>query len=174
MSRRPYRVLRQGALSRESIAKALRERMTVVGITGGSGCGKTTALRVIAGLETPDEGDVILDGKRINDLPPEKRPVNTVFQNLALFPHMNVEKNIAYGLKMRGVDKKEIALRVKESLALVKLEGVEKRMPDQLSGGQKQRVALARALVLRPRVLLLDEPLSALDMHLRKHMHKEL
>jgi len=143
-------------------------------LLGPSGCGKTTALRVIAGLENPDEGQVILDGQVINDLPPEKRPVNTVFQNLALFPHMNVEKNVGYGLRIRGAEKKEIATRVKEALALVKLEGVEKRMPDQLSGGQKQRVALARSLVLRPRVLLLDEPLSALDMHLRRHMHKEL
>ncbi len=143
-------------------------------LLGPSGCGKTTTLRVIAGLETDHAGTVTLDGADITALPPEKRAVNTVFQNLALFPHMNVEKNIGYGLKMRGMKKEEIARRVEEALAMVQLSGQGKKLPSQLSGGQKQRVALARALVLQPRVLLLDEPLSALDLHLRRHMQGEL
>lgn len=143
-------------------------------LLGPSGCGKTTTLRIIAGLLAPDGGTVTLGGEDITALPPEKRAVNTVFQNLALFPHMNVERNIGYGLRMRGEKKDAIAARVREMLALVQLSGVEKRMPSQLSGGQRQRVALARALAVRPKVLLLDEPLSALDSQLRRHMQEEL
>jgi spermidine/putrescine transport system ATP-binding protein len=141
---------------------------------GPSGCGKTTTLRIIAGLIGPDSGSVRLEGTDILNLPPEKRDVNTVFQNYALFPHMNVEKNIAYGLKLRGVKAPERASRVKEMLRLVRLEGYEKRMPSQLSGGQRQRVAIARAVVLNPRLLLLDEPLGALDLKLRQQMQLEL
>lgn len=143
-------------------------------LLGPSGCGKTTTLRIIAGLESPDSGSVTLQGKDISALPPEKRQVNTVFQSLALFPHLSVEKNIAYGLKMRGEKKDQIAQRVQEMLHLVQMEGTEKRLPAQLSGGQRQRVALARALAVRPKVLLLDEPLSALDQHLRRMMQQEL
>ena len=143
-------------------------------LLGPSGCGKTTTLRVIAGLETDHAGSVTLDGEDISTLPPEKRAVNTVFQNLALFPHMTVEKNIGYGLKMRGISKDEIAARVQEALIMVQLQGQEKKLPSQLSGGQKQRVALARALVLQPKLLLLDEPLSALDLNLRRRMQGEL
>lgn len=143
-------------------------------LLGPSGCGKTTTLRIVAGLEAPDAGRVLLGGQDITALPPEKRALNTVFQNLALFPHMTVERNIGYGLRMQGVKKAEIAARTAEMLRLVQLEGVEKRMPEQLSGGQRQRVALARALVMRPQALLLDEPLSALDLHLRRHMQQEL
>ncbi len=143
-------------------------------LLGPSGCGKTTTLRIIAGLEEATDGSVWLEGEDVSHLPPEKRPVNTVFQSYALFPHMNVAQNIAYGLKLRGVPKAEQKQRVAEALALVRLSGYEKRMPSQLSGGQRQRVAIARAVVLKPRVLLLDEPLGALDLKLRQEMQVEL
>ncbi len=143
-------------------------------LLGASGCGKTTTLRLIAGLESPDEGRVILDGRDITDLEPNKRSVNTVFQNYALFPHMNVADNIGYGLKLKKMGKGEIADSVKKMLALVQLSGYEKRMPRELSGGQRQRVAIARALINEPRVLLLDEPLGALDLKLRRQMQLEL
>ncbi len=145
-----------------------------VTLLGPSGCGKTTTIRIVAGLERPDSGRVILNGKDVTDLPPDKRRVNTVFQNYALFPHMNVYKNIAYGLKIQGVDKEEIRRRVKEMLELVELPGFENRRPAELSGGQRQRVAIARALVLQPEILLLDEPLGALDLQLRRQMQREL
>ena len=145
-----------------------------VTLLGPSGCGKTTTLRIIAGLPEPDAGRVLLDGKDITDAPPEKRNVNTVFQNYALFPHMNVEKNISYGLRMRGMHRSEWKKKVEEMLHMVQLEGCERRMPDQLSGGQRQRVAIARAVVLQPEVLLLDEPLGALDLKLRRQMQTEL
>ena len=143
-------------------------------LLGPSGCGKTTTLRIIAGLEMPTAGAVFLDGADITNLAPEKRAVNTVFQNYALFPHMNVWKNIAYGLRMRGADRDETARKVNEMLELVQLQGYEKRMPGQLSGGQRQRVAIARSLILSPRLLLLDEPLGALDLQLRRQMQGEL
>ncbi len=145
-----------------------------VTLLGPSGCGKTTTLRIIAGLLEPDAGSVMLDGKDITRLAPEKRDVNTVFQNYALFPHMNVEKNISYGLRIKGMKKPEWQQKVSEMLKLVQLEGYEKRMPAQLSGGQRQRVAIARAVVLNPRLLLLDEPLGALDLKLRQQMQQEL
>lgn len=143
-------------------------------LLGASGCGKTTTLRIIAGMEEPDEGQVILDGKNITGMAPEQRNVNTVFQNYALFPYMNVEKNIGYGLKIRKVPKDEIRQRVAEVLQMVQLEGFEKRKPDELSGGQRQRVAIARAVINHPKVLLLDEPLGALDLKLRRQMQTEL
>lgn len=143
-------------------------------LLGSSGCGKTTTLRIVAGLETPDEGQVLLEGKDITGLEPNKRSVNTVFQNYALFPHMNVADNIGYGLKIKKVPKAEIAEKVSRMLKLVQLEGYEKRMPEQLSGGQRQRVAIARAVVNEPKVLLLDEPLGALDLKLRRQMQLEL
>ena len=161
-------------------------------LLGPSGCGKTTTLRVLAGLERPDAGRIFLNGEDITALPPEKRPLNTVFQNYALFPHLNVEKNIAYGLKMTGCKRDEIAGRVEEMLDLMRLSGFEKRMPSQLSGGQRQRVAIARALVNEPSILFadeptgnldtesgesilaLDEPLGALDLQLRRQMQTEL
>lgn len=143
-------------------------------LLGPSGCGKTTALRLVAGFEEPDRGSIFIDGERVDNLPPEKRPVNTVFQSYALFPHMTVEKNVAFGLRMSGVENDEINERVRNALALVKLEGFESRKPSQLSGGQRQRVAIARALVMRPKVLLLDESLSALDYKLRQQMRMEL
>lgn len=143
-------------------------------LLGASGCGKTTTLRIIAGLETPDEGAVFLDGKEVTSLEPDQRDVNTVFQNYALFPHMNVADNIGYGLKLKKVPKPEIKKRVTEMLELVQLSGYEKRKPSELSGGQKQRVAIARALVNNPKVLLLDEPLGALDLQLRRTMQAEL
>jgi len=145
-----------------------------VTLLGPSGCGKTTTLRIIAGLLAPDAGTVTLGGKDITNLAPEKRNVNTVFQNYALFPHMNVEKNISYGLRIKGVKKPEWQQKVEEMLRLVQLEGYEKRMPAQLSGGQRQRVAIARAVVLNPQLLLLDEPLGALDLKLRQQMQQEL
>jgi len=145
-----------------------------VTLLGASGCGKTTTLRIVSGLETPDTGEVILNGKDMTALPPESRPVNTVFQSYALFPHMNVEKNVAYGLKVRGMDKKAAAARVKEMLELVQMSDYAKRMPAQLSGGQRQRIAIARALAPQPQLLLLDEPLGALDLQLRRQMQIEL
>ena len=143
-------------------------------LLGPSGCGKTTTLRIIAGLERPTAGRVYLEGADVTGLPPEKRHVNTVFQNYALFPHMNVFQNIAYGLRVLRVSKQEQKERVMAALSLVRLSGYEKRMPSQLSGGQRQRVAIARAVVLQPKVLLLDEPLGALDLKLRKEMQIEL
>jgi len=141
---------------------------------GPSGCGKTTTLRMIAGFETASEGIIKIEGERIEDKEPYERNVNTVFQNYALFPHMNVYDNIAYGLALKKVPKAEIKERVTEMLKLVQLEGFSKRKPSQMSGGQKQRVAIARALINRPKVLLLDEPLGALDLKLRKQMQVEL
>ena len=143
-------------------------------ILGPSGCGKTTLLRIIAGLEHPDNGSIILDGIDITGYLPEARNVNTVFQNYALFPHMNVYDNISYGLKLKKISKKEIANRVNDILELVQLKGYENRRIHQLSGGQRQRVAIARALILQPKVLLLDEPLGALDHKLRLDMQEEL
>ena len=150
------------------------EQGEFVTLLGASGCGKTTTLRIIAGLEQPDSGSVWLEGKDVTSLEPNKRDVNTVFQNYALFPHMNVEDNIGYGLKIRKVPKSQIKQKVKEMLELVQLEGYERRKPAELSGGQKQRVAIARALANNPRVLLLDEPLGALDLQLRRAMQLEL
>lgn len=143
-------------------------------LLGPSGCGKTTLLRMLAGFETPDEGRILLDGKDIAQVPPHERPVNMMFQNYALFPHLNVRDNIAFGLKRAHLPPSEIDTRVAEMVTLVKLEGLEKRKPDQLSGGQRQRVALARSLARRPRVLLLDEPLAALDKKLRESTQLEL
>lgn len=150
------------------------EKGEFVTLLGSSGCGKTTTLRIIAGLEQPDSGSVWLEGQDVTALEPNQRDVNTVFQNYALFPHMNVADNIGYGLKIRKVPKAEIKKKVKEMLELVQLEGYEKRKPSELSGGQKQRVAIARALANNPRVLLLDEPLGALDLQLRRAMQLEL
>lgn len=143
-------------------------------ILGPSGCGKSTLLRMIAGLLDPDDGSIFLRNSRINDLPPYKRDINTVFQHYALFPHLSVFDNVAFGLKMKGLAKPDIAERVEAMLKLVKLQGYNTRKPGQLSGGQQQRVALARALVNKPQVLLFDEPLSALDVKLRKQMQLEL
>lgn len=143
-------------------------------LLGPSGCGKTTSLRMVAGLEFPTEGSITIYGEEMGIRPPNKRPVNTVFQSYALFPHMNVEDNIAFGLRMKKVDKPDVRRRVGEAIDLVRLSGMEKRKPNELSGGQAQRVALARALVNRPKVLLLDEPLGALDLKLRQTMQIEL
>src|SRR6202158_4443474 len=143
-------------------------------LLGPSGCGKTTLLRMLAGFETPDEGRILLDGRDIARVLPHQRPVNMMFQNYALFPHLTVRDNIAFGLKRAAMPGSEIDSRVAEMVALVKLEGLEKRKPDQLSGGQKQRVALARSLARRPQVLLLDEPLAALDKKLRESTQFEL
>ena len=143
-------------------------------LLGPSGCGKTTTLRMIAGFSPVSSGEIELEGRNVADLKPNQRDVNTVFQNYALFPHMNVEDNIAFGLVEKKVPKKEIKERVAEMIKLVQLEGLEKRKPAQMSGGQKQRVAIARALINRPKVLLLDEPLGALDLKLRKQMQLEL
>jgi len=143
-------------------------------LLGPSGCGKTTLLRMLAGFETPDEGFILLNGRDIAQVLPHERPVNMMFQNYALFPHLSVRDNIAFGLKRAGMARKDINARVAEMVALVKLEGLEKRKPDQLSGGQRQRVALARSLARRPQVLLLDEPLAALDKKLRESTQAEL
>ncbi len=143
-------------------------------LLGPSGCGKTTLLRMLAGFESPTEGSILIDGQEMSRVPPNRRPVNMVFQSYAVFPHMTVAENVAYGLKVSGVPRAEIGPRVRDALAMVRLTGLEGRKPDQMSGGQRQRVALARALVKRPKVLLLDEPLSALDKKLREEMQLEL
>ena len=143
-------------------------------LLGPSGCGKTTTLRIIGGFETPDKGQVLFDGKDITNLPPNKRQLNTVFQKYALFTHMNIAENIAFGLKIKGKSKSYINDKIKYALKLVNLDGYENRMPDSLSGGQQQRVAIARAIVNEPKVLLLDEPLGALDLKLRQDMQYEL
>ena len=143
-------------------------------LLGSSGCGKTTTLRIRSGLETPDSGTVLLEGADVTGTEPDKRGVHTVFQNYALFPHMTVEANIGYSLKIRGVKKPEIKSRVREMLELVQLEGFGGRMPGELSGGQRQRVAIARSVIDSPKVLLLDEPLGALDLQLRRMMQTEL
>lgn len=143
-------------------------------LLGPSGCGKTTLMRLIAGFEAPDDGRIFLDGQDITDLPPHLRPINMMFQSYALFPHMSVAENIAFGLKQEGRPRKEIASRVEDMLRLVQMAGLGDRRPDQLSGGQRQRVALARALIKRPKLLLLDEPLAALDRKLRHDTQFEL
>jgi spermidine/putrescine transport system ATP-binding protein len=170
----------------ERVVKRFDEIVAVDGVTldipsgsffallGPSGCGKTTTLRMIGGFEQPDEGSIEIGGRDVVGVPPYKRDVNTVFQSYALFPHLSVFENVAFGLRRRGVDGKQVKGRVGEILALVGLEGSGRRRPRQLSGGQQQRVALARALVNRPQVLLLDEPLGALDLKLRKQMQLEL
>ncbi len=150
------------------------EQGEFITLLGSSGCGKTTTLRIIAGLEQADRGSVWLDGQDITNAVPNKRDVNTVFQNYALFPHMTVADNIAYGLKLRKLPKKVISAKVEEMLQLVQLTGYGQRKPEQLSGGQRQRVAIARAVVNEPKVLLLDEPLGALDLKLRRQMQLEL
>ena len=143
-------------------------------LLGSSGCGKTTTLRIISGLEVPDSGTVLLEGADVTNTEPDKRGVHTVFQNYALFPHMTVEANIGYSLRIRGVKKPEIKSRVREMLELVQLDGFGSRMPGELSGGQRQRVAIARSVIDSPKVLLLDEPLGALDLQLRRMMQTEL
>ena len=161
----------------ERVVKKLNldvERGEFLTMLGPSGCGKTTTLRMIAGFEVPTSGQIFLEGEDVDDKKPNERNVNTVFQNYALFPHMNVFDNIEFGLVEKKVKKDEIRRRVEEMIRLVQLDGMEKRMPSQMSGGQKQRVAIARALVNRPKVLLLDEPLGALDLKLRKQMQGEL
>jgi spermidine/putrescine transport system ATP-binding protein len=161
----------QAAVDDVSLDVAQGEFLTLL---GASGSGKTTTLRMIAGFEHPTSGEILMDGQSLTLLPPFKRPLNTVFQQYALFPHMSVRDNVGYGLRMRKVPKPEIAERVTQALAMVQLGELGERAPRQLSGGQQQRVALARALVNRPRVLLLDEPLGALDLKLRKEMQLEL
>jgi len=146
----------------------------IFALLGASGCGKSTLLRVLAGFEKPTKGRVVLDGQDITELPPYERPINMMFQSYALFPHMSVEQNIAFGLKQDGMPKADIARRVKEMLALVQMEKFAKRKPHQLSGGQQQRVALARSLAKSPKLLLLDEPMGALDKKLRSQMQLEL
>lgn len=143
-------------------------------LLGPSGCGKTTTLRIIGGFVTPDTGDLFFRGKKINDIPPHKRSVNTVFQKYSLFPHLNVFENVAFALRLKKVSEREVGMRIAEMLDLVNLRGYEKRNVNNLSGGQQQRVAIARALVNKPEILLLDEPLGALDLKLRKEMQTEL
>ncbi len=159
------------ALRDVSLAVRRGELMTLL---GPSGCGKTTLLNLVAGFFSPDGGRILIDGELVNNVPTYKREIGMMFQSYALFPHMNVAANVAYGLKMRRLPKRDIVRRVDEALALVKLSGLEERRPRQLSGGQQQRVALARALVINPKVLLLDEPFSALDKNLRASMQVEL
>src|SRR4051812_17864325 len=161
----------QPAVSNLSLEVFDGEIMTLL---GPSGCGKTTTLRMIAGLETPDAGRIVLEGTDVTNMPANKRPLNMVFQHYALFPHMSIYDNVAFGLKVKGVPRAEHRARIDELLRIVSLQGYEKRRPKQLSGGQQQRVALARALVNRPAALLLDEPLGALDVKLRKQMQLEL
>jgi spermidine/putrescine ABC transporter ATP-binding subunit len=178
---------RQSIISIKNVSKRFGDVVTAVddvsleitegeffALLGPSGCGKTTLLRMLAGFEIPSEGTITIDDQDMQGVDPNRRPVNMVFQSYAVFPHMKVFDNVAYGLKVTGVAKAEIKERVEEALGLVQLEGFGNREPDQLSGGQRQRVALARALVKRPRVLLLDEPLSALDAKLREAMQLEL
>ena len=150
------------------------KRGEFITLLGPSGCGKTTTLRIIAGLESPDRGQVLLNGQDVTQLPPEKRDVHTVFQSYALFPHMTVEENVGYSLKIQGFSREKIRSAVADALRLVQLENLGKRMPSELSGGQKQRVAIARALIGRPSLILLDEPLGALDLQLRRKMQLEL
>jgi len=174
-------LVRFDGVSKQFSAVAAVERLSLdifpgefFALLGPSGCGKTTLLRLLAGLDMPDEGRILLDGEDIAQVPPYRRPINMMFQSYALFPHLTVEGNVAFGLKQEGLAKSEITTRVEEMLALVRLEGLAKRKPHQLSGGQRQRVALARSLVKRPRVLLLDEPLAALDKKLRGETQFEL
>ncbi len=150
------------------------QRGEIFALLGPSGCGKTTLLRIVAGLEQPSAGQVLLEGRDITDLPPYRRPVNMMFQSYALFPHMNVEQNVGFGLRQQGLGRSEIADRVAELLKLVRMTGYERRRPSQLSGGQQQRVALARSLAKSPRLLLLDEPMAALDRKLRMEMRFEI
>src|SRR6187200_349502 len=176
----------EGDIQLEGLTKWFGDHVAVAGIDldmpagefftllGPSGCGKTTTLRMIAGFEQPTSGRIVLDGTDVARVPPHRRNVNTVFQSYALFPHLDVAKNVAFGLERRRVDKHETRKRVAEALELAQLTGFEKRKPAQLSGGQQQRVALARALVNRPKALLLDEPLGALDLRLRKQLQIEL
>lgn len=173
-------VMLDGVTKRFGTVTALRNaqlairRGELMALLGPSGCGKTTLLNLVAGFFPPDEGDVTIDARKVNNVPTYKREIGIMFQNYALFPHMTVAANVAYGLRMRGVAKAEMKRRVAEALALVRLSGVEDRKPRQLSGGQQQRVAIARALVINPKVLLLDEPFSALDRNLRTSMQIEL
>ncbi len=150
------------------------EEGTLVTLLGPSGCGKTTLLRILAGLEEPTQGDIFIKGERINDVPIHKRNLGMIFQNYALFPHKSIFDNVAFGLKYRNVPKAQIREKVQKALEMVRLPGVEKRMPSQLSGGQQQRIALARAIVFEPIVVLMDEPLSALDENLREEMRREV
>jgi ABC-type Fe3+/spermidine/putrescine transport system ATPase subunit len=150
------------------------EEGSLVTLLGPSGCGKTTLLRMVAGLEEPTEGDILIKGKRINDTPIHKRNLGMIFQNYALFPHKTIFDNVAFGLRYRNVSKEEIRTKVTRALEMVRLPGVEARMPSQLSGGQQQRIAMARAIVIEPDVLLMDEPLSALDENLREEMRREV
>ncbi|MFO7713925.1 ABC transporter ATP-binding protein [Desulfosarcina sp.] len=150
------------------------EEGSLVTLLGPSGCGKTTLLRMVAGLETPTEGDIFIKGVRINDTPIHKRNLGMIFQNYALFPHKNIFDNVAFGLKYRKVSHAEVKKKVSQALEMVRLPGVENRMPSQLSGGQQQRIAMARAIVIEPDVLLMDEPLSALDENLREEMRREV